>query len=135
AELAEQRMTQAQSEPAGIVKVTAAPAFAIRHLVPAIADFRQRYPKIHVKLSCSNKRTVDLGDEGFDLGVRISLQAPDPKLVTRKLAVNRSVLCAAQSYLDRHGTPRRLDDLQRHECVLFPPVAPKGVWTFRRRKR
>src|SRR5512141_468012 len=36
AELAVQRVTQAQSEPAGLVRVTAAPAFAARHLLPAL---------------------------------------------------------------------------------------------------
>ena len=81
AELAERRVTQAQSEPAGVVKMTAIPAFAVRHVLPAIVEFQQQYPKIQVRLSCSN-RTVDLGAEGFDLGIRSSPPAPD--LVARK---------------------------------------------------
>jgi DNA-binding transcriptional LysR family regulator len=133
AELAEQRLTRVQSEPAGLVKVTAVPAFAIRHVLPALADFYQKHPKIQVKLFCSN-RAVELGDEGFDLGIRVSF-APAPHLVARKLAVNRSVLCASPAYLERHGTPRRIEDLRKHQCVLFPPLAPKGVWTFRRDRR
>src|SRR6185369_2695413 len=136
AELAEQRMTRAQSEPEGLVKVTAVPAFAVRHVVPAIAEFHDRYPRIRVKLSCSNQRTLDLGEAGFDLGIRIySSQPLDPKLVTRRLAANRGVLCASPTYLDRRGTPRRPDDLRQHECVTLPPTAPKGAWTFRRRGR
>ena len=130
AELAEQQVTRTQSEPAGLVRVTAVPAFAVRHLLPAFADFRQRYPKIQVKLSCSN-RTFDLGDEGFDLGIRVSAH-PSPNLVARKLAINRAVLCASPAYVEQHGAPRRIDDLRRHECVIFPALAPKGVWTFRR---
>jgi DNA-binding transcriptional LysR family regulator len=133
AELAEQRLTQTQSEPAGLVKVTAVPAFAVRHILPALAEFHQRYPKVQVKLFCSN-RTLDLGDEGFDLGIRVSGD-PAPHLVARKLAVNRSVLCAAPAYLERHGTPRCIEDLRKHECVLFPPIAPKGVWTLQRDRR
>ncbi|MGE5090521.1 MAG: LysR family transcriptional regulator [Candidatus Levyibacteriota bacterium] len=130
AELAEQQVTRTQSEPAGLVRVTAVPAFAVRHLLSAFADFRQRYPKIQVKLSCSN-RTFDLGDEGFDLGIRVSAH-PSPNLVARKLAVNRAVLCASPAYVEQQGAPRRIDDLRRHECVIFPALAPKGVWTFRR---
>jgi len=130
AELAEQRLSRTQSEPAGLVRVTATPAFAVRHVLPALTEFYRKYPKIQVKLSCSN-RALDLGDEGFDLGIRVSFD-PAPNLVARKLAVNRSVLCASPAYLKRHGTPRRIEDLRKHECVLFPPLAPKGVWTFRR---
>jgi DNA-binding transcriptional LysR family regulator len=130
AELAQRRVTLTQTEPAGLVKVTAVPAFAVRHLVPALADFHRQYPGIQVKLSCSN-RTADLGDEGFDLGLRVSAD-PDPNLVARKLAANRSVLCAAPAYLAQRGTPRRVEDLVRHDGVLFPVLAPKGIWTFRR---
>jgi DNA-binding transcriptional LysR family regulator len=130
AELAEQRLTLVQSEPAGLVKVTAVPAFAIRHVLPALNDFYLKYPKIQVKLFCSN-RAADLSDEGFDLGIRVSFM-PSPHLVARKLAANRSILCAAPAYLKRHGTPRRIEDLRKHQCVLFPALAPKGVWNFNR---
>jgi DNA-binding transcriptional LysR family regulator len=133
AELAEQRLTRTQSEPAGLVRVTAVPAFAVRHVLPALADFYQKYPKVQVKLFCSN-RALDLGDEGFDLGIRVSFD-PAPNLVARKLAVNRSVLCASPAYLKRHGMPRRIEDLRKHDCVLFPAIAPKGVWTLRRGRR
>ena len=32
----------------------------------------------------------------------------------------------------RYFAPRRIEDLSKHHCVLFPAIAPKGVWTFRR---
>src|SRR5512140_403895 len=130
AEVAEQRLTRTQSEPAGLVRVTAVPAFAVRHVLPALTEFYRKYPKIQVKLFCSN-RPVDLGDEGFDLGIRVSFN-PSPNLGARKLAANRPVLCASPAYLKRHALPRRIEDLRRHECVLLPALAPKGVWTLRR---
>jgi len=133
AELAEQRLTQAQAEPAGLVKLTAVPAFAVRHVVPALADFQRQYPDIRVKLSCSN-RPLELGDAGFDLGIRISFD-PAPDLVARKLAANRSVLCASPGYLKMRGSPRRLDDLRAHQCVTFPALAPRGCWTLRNNRR
>lgn len=133
AELAEERLRHTQSEPAGLVRVTAVQPFAVRHVVPELSEFHRKFPKIQVSVSCNN-RVVDLGDEGFDLGIRISF-APAPNLVARKLAVNRSVLCAAPAYLERCGPPRRIEDLRQHDCVLFPLLAPKGAWTFRRSGR
>jgi DNA-binding transcriptional LysR family regulator len=130
AQEAEERLTRVQSEPSGLVRVTATPALAVRYVLPALADFRRQHPRIVVKLSCSNRR-IDLGEEGFDMGIRVSF-APAPNLVARKLAPNPSVICAAPSYLEGHGTPRRLDDLRKHECVIFQPLAPKGAWTLRR---
>lgn len=133
AALAEQRVTRTQAEPAGLVKVTSVTAFAVRHVLPALPEFHRQYPKIQVKLFCSN-RAIDLGDDGYDMGIRVSF-GPAPGLVARKLAVNRSVLCASPAYLERRGTPRRIEDLPRHDCVVFPPIAPKGIWTLRRDNR
>lgn len=133
AQLAEQRVTRAQSELAGLVRVTCVQAFALRHLMPALGEFQARFPQIRVKLSCSNRR-LDLGEEGYDLGIRISASA-DPNLVARRLAVNRKVLCAAPTYLARRGTPRVVGDLAGHDGVLFPPLASKGAWTLRRERR
>ena len=130
AELAEQNLSRTQAEPAGLVRVTCVQPFAVRHLLPALGDFHRQFPEIRVKLACGN-RTLDLGEEGFDLGIRAQ-QSPDPNLVARQIAVNRRVLCAAPSYLKRRGMPRRPEDLAKHDCVLFPPLAPKGAWLFRR---
>ncbi len=132
AELAEQHLSETQAEPAGTVKVTASPAFAVRHVLPALTDFYRQYPKIRVQLSCSN-RLVELGEAGFDLGIRVAFN-PDPNMVARKLAVNRSVLCATPAYLKQYGRPRRIQDLCKHECVLFSPLTRKGLWTFRHDK-
>lgn len=128
AALAEQRLTQTQSELAGLIKVTATSAFAVRHILPAMKDFYRQYPQIQVQLSCSN-RSLDLGEAGFDLGIRVSFK-PDLNLVARKLAANRSVLCATPAYLKQQGTPRRINDLHKHECVLFSPLTSRSGWTF-----
>lgn len=130
ARFAEQRVTRAQSELAGLVRVTCVQAFALRHLMPALGEFQARCPEIRVKLSCSN-RTLDLGDEGYDIGIRITA-TPGQNLVARKLAANRKVLCAAPAYLARRGTPRVIDDLAGHDGVLFPPMAPRRAWSLRR---
>ena len=132
AELAERHLSETQAEPAGLVKVTATPAFAVRHVLPALSDFYRQHPKIRVQLSCNN-RLIELGEAGFDLGIRVSSN-PEPDLVARKLASNRAVLCATPAYLKKHGTPRQIEDLRKHECVLFAPLTPRGVWTFRRDK-
>jgi DNA-binding transcriptional LysR family regulator len=133
AQLAEERVTQLQAEPVGLVRVTAVQPFAIRHVLPALPEFYEKYPKVRIALSCSN-RPVELGDERFDFGIRVSFD-PDPHLVARKLAANRAVLCASPAYLERSGMPRRVEDLTDSRCVLFPPLAPKGRWTLHSGRR
>jgi DNA-binding transcriptional LysR family regulator len=134
ADFAERDVTHLQSEPSGRVSLTANSSFAVRHLLPCLPEFHQRYPKITVRLSCSN-RFVDLADEGFDLGIRGTAHPPASNLVARPLAPTRLVLCGSPDYLRRHGAPRRLEDIRKHACMVIPSVAPKGIWFFRRAGR
>ena len=130
ARMAGERVARLQTEPAGLVKVSAVQPFAVRHVLPALPEFRKRYPQVQLRVSCGN-RMVDLGESGFDLGIRIGFQ-PDPNVIARRLALNRAVLCAAPSYLQRRGAPRRVADMARHDCVLFPVTAPRNTWTLQR---
>ena len=59
---------------------------------------------------------VDIIAEGFDLAVRIA-DLQDSSLVAKRLAPNHRILCAAPAYLEAHGMPATLDDLQRHTLI------------------
>ena len=57
-----------QTDPSGLVRVTAAPVFARLHLVPRLPHFFARYPDISVELQVS-ERTINLVEEGIDLAI------------------------------------------------------------------
>ena len=40
-------------------------------------------------------------------------------MIATRLASNRRVLCASPDYLRRHGTPKKPEDLTKHECLLM----------------
>jgi DNA-binding transcriptional LysR family regulator len=52
--------------------------------------------------------------------------------VARRLAPCRTVVCAAPSYLDVHGTPETLDDLACHNCLGYTMPSAIGAdrWAF-----
>ena len=72
-------------------------------------------------------RFVDLVEEGIDPAIRIGSLA-DSRLVARRLCTNRRVLVAAPSYLKRHGKPKTVEELARHQCVLFTGFARPSEW-------
>jgi DNA-binding transcriptional LysR family regulator len=49
--------------------------------------------------------------------------------VAKPLAPWRWILCAAPSYLARHGTPQRPQDLAAHNCIVYSSNVD-GVWRF-----
>ena len=101
----------------GTVRVTAPVDFAASVLAPIVARFVRRHPTIQVELSLTG-RVVDLVAEGFDLAVRAG-PLRDSSLVVRRVGVLESALFATARYLERKGTPRRVEDLEAHDHVLF----------------
>ena len=128
-EEAEQEASRAAVVPRGVIKLTTAVNFGVRHVAPAIAAFLARHAEVRFDISLSD-RVVDLVEEGFDLGIRIGTAGPH-NVVARKLGETRVVPCASPDYLRKHGTPQVPEDLARHNCFTYEYVTPRNVWTFR----
>lgn len=126
---AEQEASRAAVVPRGVIKLTTAVNFGVRHVGPAIAAFLAKHTEVRFDVSLSD-RVVDLVEEGFDLGIRIGTAGPH-NVVARKLGETRIVPCASSDYLARHGTPQVPEDLARHNCFTYEYVTPRNVWTFR----
>lgn len=117
------------TQPKGLIRITAVMSFGRMYLAPAVAEYVARYPDVHVDMLLLD-RTVNLVEERIDLAIRISNDL-DPALFARKLAVCRSVICAAPAYLQRHGVPQTLEDLSRHNCLTYTHFG-KSEWRFMR---
>src|ERR1700753_3446774 len=86
-------------------------------VMPQLCDFHTRYPDIELMMAFGDKR-VDLIQEGVDCVIRVgTLQ--DSSLVARRIGVFQGVTAASPAYLERHGVPTNIDELQQHERVNF----------------
>ncbi len=110
-------VSSAAIQPRGVLRINAPLSFGVLHLAPLWPRFMERYPDVQLDISLTD-RVVDLVDEGYDMAVRIS-RAGAATVVARKLAVCRSVLCAAPSYLARRGAPASPADLAHHDCIGY----------------
>ncbi|WP_223459362.1 MULTISPECIES: LysR family transcriptional regulator [unclassified Pseudomonas] len=125
----EQLVSSSRATPKGLIRVNASLGFGRRHIGPALAAFYSRYPEVEIQLEISD-HPLDLATHGFDLGIRFGT-LPDAALHARKIASNRRLLCASPIYLDKHGTPEKLADLQDHNCIFIRQnESPYGVWSF-----
>jgi DNA-binding transcriptional LysR family regulator len=121
-------IVQAPGNVHGVLRVTVPTTFG-RPLISAWAGtFLDRYPDIKLDLSVTDRR-VDLIREGFDLAVRIG-ELEDTNLIGRSLGVLHYVLGASPNYLQRRGTPRSVDDLDRHSCLRHLVAGRVQPFTF-----
>ena len=127
---AEREITGGQDSPSGLLRLSVPTPFAHYRLLPLLPAFRARYPEVQLEVHISN-RNIDFADEGYDVVIRGRAPA-DSTLIARKLEDAELVLVAAPSYLQRAGTPKTLDDLQRHDCIQFelPSTGRRIPWDF-----
>lgn len=109
-----------RAAPTGRLRITTSTSFAEAWLATAVTEFLSKYPQTQVEL-VALERTVNLVEERIDLAVRIG-NVLDDALVARKLAVCRSVVCAAPAYLQARGQPRTPEDLRNHRCITHAYV-------------
>jgi DNA-binding transcriptional LysR family regulator len=114
--------------PLGRLRVAAPEGFCRRYLVPGLAGFLAAYPSIEVEVQ-EEAAAVRLVEKGLDLAIRIA-PALEPGLVARRLATSLVVIVAAPSYLAAHGAPAQPDEVARHRCVGFSPLAWRDTWRF-----
>ncbi len=115
----EAELRERQVEPAGPIRLAATFGFGRLWVGPALADFQALHPGVHVQLQLT-EQLPDLAVEGFDGAIWL-WNAPNERAaewVSRRLADNQRVLVAAPNYLAQHGSPRTLQDLNAHRCLV-----------------
>ena len=125
-EEAERAVMELQTSPRGTLRVTTPADFGFDSIARVTAAFQLAYPEIQVLLTATNER-LDLVAGGFDVALRAG-SLPDSSLVARKLLSVDSGLFASPEYLARRGTPQRLADLARHDCILFGTDRLHATW-------
>ncbi len=128
---AEREITGEQQLPSGTVRISLPTSYGHFRVLPLLPAFREQYPAVALDMHLSN-RNIDFVSEGFDLAVR-GRTPPDSGLVARKLEDAQLVVVAAPAYVERRGTPSRLEDLPHHDAVQFvlPSSGQRVAWLLR----
>lgn len=113
----ERSLRSSRDLPRGLLRINATFGFGRRHLAPAVSDFLRRYPDVQVMLELTDK-PLDLAAHAMDIGIRFG-NPPDTRVLARRIASNRRLLCAAPDYLAAHGAPTTPAELANHPCIVI----------------
>jgi DNA-binding transcriptional LysR family regulator len=105
------------ASPKGLLRVNLQGTLARHFVIPALPTFLKQYPEIELQIG-EGDRLVDLVREGIDCVLRAG-NLQDSSMVARRVALLEQVTCASPSYLAEYGTPRNLDELNKHRTVNF----------------
>ncbi len=102
--------------PRGVLRVSVPPGGAEGFAGAMFAAYLEAYPEVELEV-ISTSRYVDLRAEGIDVALRGG-DVRDESLIARRLWRSDMVAVAAAAYVERHGLPRSLEELEEHTCLL-----------------
>ena len=89
-------------------------------IAPRIVEFQRSYPKLLIDMSCA-MHSADVLRMEADVSLQLTRPtSPDLKLV--KVGRLHAIPYAANSYIERYGAPRTVEELMRHRiCIQVAP--------------
>lgn len=119
---------------AGLLRISAPSDLGRNVLLPWVSEFQSLHPGLKINLQCSD-HFVDVFQDPFDMMFRHGRLA-DSSYVTQSLGPNRRIVVASPAYLARHGTPRTLEDLASHNCLIHSLESIAfNVWRFKQGRK
>jgi DNA-binding transcriptional LysR family regulator len=123
--MAEGLISESKDRPKGPLKITTTVAFGSIWLTPRIREFLDLYPEIQVSLVVDDSE-LDLSMREADVAIRMS-PPRQPDLIQRHLVSVQVHIYASNEYVQKHGMPKRPEDLEEHRIIVYgedtrPPV-------------
>lgn len=125
-ENAEEQMLARREMPSGRLRVDAATPFMLHVIVPLVRGYRERFPKVELELN-SNEGIIDLLERRTDVAIRIG-RLKDSTLHSRRIGNSRLRILASPAYVEAHGQPRKVEDLDKHTLLGFTQPESLNVW-------
>jgi DNA-binding transcriptional LysR family regulator len=123
----DQQLSKSKEAPKGLLRVNATLGFGRLHVAPVIGRYAVQHPEVDVQLQLS-AHPPPISEDAFDVCVRFG-EAPDARVIAKRIAPNRRLLCASPKYIAVHGMPRTPAELARHNCIgIRQGDDTYGVW-------
>jgi DNA-binding transcriptional LysR family regulator len=106
----EQLVGARSHEPIGTLRIAAPVVFGLHNLSPVLQSYGRRFPRVVPDVTLVD-RSVDLVEEGFDVGIVIARTSRSASVITRRLTAGCPIVCATPTFLERHGPVNHPDQL------------------------
>lgn len=114
----------------GRVRLSVSHILGTHVLAPALDALCRAHPGLEVDLLLED-RLVEFAADGVDVAVRAGVPPLETRLA-RHLGRHRRCLVASPSFVGVHGSPERIEDLQRFRLVSNGAVPQQNQWRLHR---
>ena len=120
-------LDETRDEPAGTLRINLPRIANELLIVPHLAEFTRRYPRIALELKLDDG-WADLVGERFDAGIRLGEQVARDMVAIRLSGPLRIAMAGAPAYFQRYPKPSSPDDLVDHNCLRYRFATSGGLY-------
>jgi len=121
----ESQITESRDTPAGPLTVTTTMGFGSTWLASRVHDFIALYPTVQLEIKL-NDAELDLAMREADVAIRLH-RPTQSEMIQRKLFTVHFHIYASVSYIEAHGKPEDVKDLDNHRIVTFGTPVPSHL--------
>lgn len=118
-----------EGEVNGVIRINAPRVAMPMVLAGLIETLAWRHPRLVIEVT-TDDALVDIVAEGFDAGVRLGEMIAQDMVAVRLTPPFKAIMAAAPAYLRAKGAPKRLSDLEAHNCIGYRLLAGGGVYAW-----
>ncbi|PBB99812.1 LysR family transcriptional regulator [Mesorhizobium sp. WSM3862] len=123
------RIRGVNGRPSGLLRINASNIAIPLAVTPVIAAMAERYPEVTVEVF-ADQALVDIVGEGFDSGIRLGEMIAQDMITVRLTPPFKAVVVASPAYVEKHGRPRAVADLAKHNCIGYRLVRSGGLYRW-----
>ncbi len=122
----ESTLLDKKNKPSGKLTVTTVVSFGTTWLTPRIQEFMKLNPEIEIELIFDDKE-LDLSTRQADIGIWMR-RPKQLNYIQKKLIDINYHIYGSTKYLELHGHPKNLSDLNKHKFISYGKGAPSPVF-------
>ncbi|MGC3987328.1 MAG: LysR family transcriptional regulator [Pseudorhodoferax sp.] len=107
-----------RDEPAGLVRVNTSRVAARTLIEPHLAEFRARYPQLHLEV-VADDALANIVADGCDAGIRVGESLAEHMVAVPITPPLSMAVVGTPAYFKRRGRPATPADLAQHDCLRF----------------
>jgi DNA-binding transcriptional LysR family regulator len=124
-----ERIRSVKGRASGLLRINVPRLALPLALMPILSAMAERYPEVTVELF-TDERLSDIVGEGFDAGIRLGEMIAEDMVTVRLTQPFRTAIVASPAYIGRHGKPRTLADLSKHNCIGYRLLRSRALYRW-----
>lgn len=110
-------LTQRSAQIDGKIRLSLAPGFVTRYMMPMLMEFNSMYPEISFDI-VGGGNLADVLQYKADIAV-VSFKPTDSRLISFSRGRNVYVPVASPQYIEKYGMPQHPSELSQHTVLLY----------------